>query len=216
MAIVVWPIGDPGYEFASPSSTLGDVAVHVCPNQTYLEELSSRNGYRLLEEDWVQGRFSAKFAQNQTAVCAFAQRNLVHVIWAAIGSEAGKRLLNDPPLNLDWSRSSILSGAYTPPAFRGKRVFPATLIEGLKHLRAQGLTHVYASVHRKNSASLKGMAKASGFQAATCFRVRLYLPGRGIKYIPLLTYGYKPSSNGRWYRCEFTDRQSVKCVPIEV
>jgi hypothetical protein len=205
MNLVIWPIGDQDYEIARPDCGLEDMSIHICPGRQDLERLSTEGGYRLSDDDWIQGNFGTKLEQCQTAICGFSGRHLAHVIWASVGAEAAKGLLWDPPLELNWSRSTILSGAYTPMCFRGRGAFPFTVSEGLRHLKALGFTRAYTAFHWKNEASRKGLKKAGALFAATCVRMRLRLPGQGVRYVPVLAHGFSPVSHRRWYRRQYTD-----------
>jgi len=215
MNVVVWPIGTPGYEFSNPQPEADYAAAHLCPEGEYLEALASEYGYHISDEVWEEGHFDRKFGELQTAICGFVDGHLGHVIWAAIGPLAGERLVFDPPLKLDWTRSCILSGAYTPPEFRGRGLYPFVMNEALKMLLADGITNVYGSFHYKNIPSQKGLQKAHALHAATCFRARLMVPGCTTRYVPWLTYGYKPNSRGRWFRRQLSDQMKIQPVPLE-
>ncbi len=214
MSLVIWPIGDQDYKLAHPSCGLEDMSIHICPRKKDLESLNTDNAYRISSDDWIQGHFDSKLEQGQTAICGFSGEDLAHVIWAAVGAEAGQKLVWDPPLELDWNHSTVLSGAYTPPIFRGKGAFPYTATEGLKYLKALGLTRAYTAFHWKNSASKRGLHKANALLAATCYRMRIRFPGQGVRYIPLLAYGCKPDSDSKWYRRQFADR--INFVPVSI
>jgi hypothetical protein len=215
MKLVIWPIGDQDYEILRPSCELHDMSVHIYTDRQDLEQLGTERGHQISEVDWLQGNFETKLGQHQTAVCSFSGGQLAHVIWAAIGPEAGERLLWDPPVELNWSRSTILSGAYTPPKFRGRGAFPFTVAEGLRHLKTLGFTRAYTAFHWKNDASKRGLRKSGALLAANCYRLRLRLPGRGIRYIPVLAYGFRSGSSRGWYRRQYTDRQEICPVALE-
>lgn len=214
MNLVIWPIGDPDYESAHPDCTLEQMEIHICPSRERLDSLTIGNAFHISDDDWVQGHFDSKFEVGQLAICGFSEGHLAHVIWAAVGAEAGRKLVWDPPLKLDWSRSSVLSGAYTPATFRGQGAYPFIVTEGLRYLRSLGLAKAYTAFHWKNTASRRGLQKANALLAATCWRMRLRFPGRGVRYIPLLAYGRKPDSDSRWYRRQFTDQLDIMPEPI--
>ena len=214
MSLVIWPIGNEDYKLAHPSCDLEQMSIHIVPNRRDLVSLSTNSGYRISDDDWIYGHFDTKLEQSQTAICGFSGGHLAHVIWAALGAEAGQRLVWDPPLELNWNHSTVLSGAYTPPKYRGKGAFPFTVTEGLRYLKALGLTKAYTAFHWKNDASRRALQKANALFAAHCFRMRLRFPRRGVRYIPLLAYGYRAGTGGKWYRRQFTEW--IEIMPVSI
>jgi len=214
MNLVVWPLGDPEYELADPGCSLEAATIHICPNRRAIDNLCSRNHCQFSEEDWQQGHFEEKLEQYQTAILAFSDGQFAHVIWAVVGDKAGKKFVWDPPVKLDWSQSAVLVGAYTPPAFRGKGLYPHAMYEGLRRLRSQGITNVFGAFHKTNIPSKRGLQKTNAFLAATCFRMRIGYHRFGVKYIPLLSYGARAGTGGRWYRRQFTDQIDIEPLPI--
>jgi hypothetical protein len=214
MNIVVWPLGIPAYRWASPNCRIEDVDVQLCPDRQSLERLCREEKCQISDEDWEAGHFEAKLALSQTAVLATSEQRLAHVIWAAIGPDAVTRIVFDPPMKIDGKQSCILSGAYTPPAFRGKSLYPFTMSEALQRLKLMDIRNVYGSFHHRNVPSRKGLQKTNALLAAVCFRVRLRIPRHGIKYVPLFTYGYKPGSRKRWYRRQFSDDIDILPLPL--
>jgi RimJ/RimL family protein N-acetyltransferase len=215
MYILLWPTGQPGYEPPAQSCALDDVALHICHNREEIEALCAENNWRISDTDWLHGHFEDKLRERQTAILAFAQGELAHVVWAVVGKEAGKRFTWDPPISLDWERSAVLVSAYTPPRYRGKGLYPYAMAAGIRFLQEMGMTNVYGGVHHTNVASVRGLQKLDALLAAECFRIRLGYHRYGVVYIALLTWGYRPNLSSRWFRRKFSDSIPLGAIPLE-
>ncbi|MBN1668942.1 MAG: hypothetical protein JW862_17755 [Anaerolineales bacterium] len=213
MTLVLFPVGTSGYQLGRPAARLADLVVEAFQNRaecvTYLE----RENIQISAHDWLFGHFEEKFAQQQTALCAFHQNRLAHVVWASASAEAGRRLTWDPPVVLNWETSSILSAAYTPDEFRGQRIFPFMLSEAAQYVQQLGFQNAYGAYGSDNIASKKGLQKVNGQKIATCLRARIKIPKVRVISLAVLTWGQR-SDGSRWYRRKFHELPDLHYIPL--
>ncbi len=62
---------------------------------------------------------------------------------------------------------------YTSPENRGGAVYPAALSWALRHFRSIGVERAYIRVHKKNTASIRGIGKAGFRFVGVAHHVRL-------------------------------------------
>jgi hypothetical protein len=212
MQLVVWPVERPDYILARPLPLIDNVKLHILPDLEALKEKVACREFYISTIDWINGSFDFKFQHKQTAFVAIHDKIFAGVAWAAVGEEAAENLVFDPPITLNWRTSSIISGAYTPPAFRGKQLYPFILGEMINHLKSEGFKRIYGSYHKSNVPSRKGLEKVNALCAAICFRIRVGMV-KNRKYIPLLSLA-REKNGKRLYKRKFCDDSPFWAYPI--
>lgn len=214
MTLVIFPVGTPGYQPGRPEARLTDLDLHVFQSKAALVTFLDQSNIPISAHDWLHGHFDVKFAQQQTALCAFHQNKFAHVVWASTSAEAGRRLIWDPPVELNWETSSILSAAYTPDEFRGQKIFPFMLSEAVQYVQRLGFQNAYGAHGSDNIASKKGLQKVNGQKIATCLRARIKIPKVRVISLAVLTWGQRQDGS-RWYRRKFREQPDLHYRPLE-
>jgi hypothetical protein len=115
---------------------------------------------------------------------------VAHAAWAGTGTF--KAYWFDHWLRLQ-PGDAYLYGAYTLPAFRGRRIHPASAIERLRQARESGIQRVYWFVDPANYAARQMPAKVSAVRVGTAG----YIEVAGIRLHYLTDVGHLTRSNPR-------------------
>jgi len=116
------------------------------------DELAA-HGYRISSAD------RTRLAEGQTALCSFVERELAHIMWAAMTEEAknGAEML---PFKVDFSKNEACGGwTWTNPKYRGMGICTYVGIKRLQFLKDRGIVEFRSFVNKDNVAAQRTLDK---------------------------------------------------------
>jgi GNAT superfamily N-acetyltransferase len=132
---------------------LPNVEVKIISTPEEFEQLDS-NGY-----DFKMMHFKDKLEKGCLAFCAFANKELAHVTWAAL-SEKAKKEIDYLPFGVAFQNKEACSGAsFTDPKYRGKGLFSYVYAVIFPYLAQRGIVKDKFTIEVSNISSQKAHAK---------------------------------------------------------
>ncbi len=114
--------------------------------------------------------FANRLRKGHVCFLARAGGEVVHYTWLGFGQWSFPDIGVQIPLS---ETEAYLYDGYTAPAWRGRRIYPATAAVLLRHAAAGGIGRVFARVARRNPAGIAGLERVGfrGIMGVTSVRL---------------------------------------------
>ena len=138
------------YQF---NTKLQNATIKIISAPEEFEQLVS-DGY-----DFKMILFKDKLKKGAVAFCAFANKELAHVTWAALNEKA-KKEIDYLPFEVAFQNKEVCSGAsFTEPKYRGKGLFSYIYAYIFPYLAQRGMVKDKFTIEVNNISSQKALAK---------------------------------------------------------